>query len=148
MAFDQAVDWWVVGPLITYLGAFPVSMKTGETLDAMREALGALGDGAALIVFPEGEREFADGEMLPFKTGTVRIALDAGVPILPVTVRGGNRIWPRGEKYPRFFRPVEITYHELFYVERDPGVELHVDLENLTARLKEIISQEKEDKDV
>jgi 1-acyl-sn-glycerol-3-phosphate acyltransferase len=75
--------------------------------------------------------------MLPFKTGAVRIAIQAGVPILPVTVRGGNNIWPQGQKYPTLFRRVEIIYHPLFYVE-DTGD--RDDLAATTARLKEIIA--------
>ncbi|MBK7513222.1 MAG: 1-acyl-sn-glycerol-3-phosphate acyltransferase [Chloracidobacterium sp.] len=54
------------------------------------------------MIFSEGAREFADGKMLPFKNGAVRLALQAGVPILPVTVSGGSRIWPRSRKYLTF----------------------------------------------
>ena len=113
MAFDEAFNWRVIGPLIRYLGAFPVSMEVGGTLKAMKTALSSLREGAALTVFPEGAREFADGKMLPCKTGAIRIAIQAGVPILPVTIRGGNRIWPQKQKYPNLFRRVEIIYHPL-----------------------------------
>lgn len=140
MALDTAFEWRVVGPLIKYLGAFPVSMEVGGTLKAMKHALRALRDGAALTVFPEGAREFAEGEMFPFKTGAVRIALQAGVPILPVTITGGNRIWPQKQKYPRLFRRVEITYHPLLNVEEDPNSEPHENLEKWTERLREIIA--------
>ena len=140
MAFDKAFEWRFIGPLISYLGAFPVSMEVGGTLKAMKEALKALRDGAALTVFPEGAREFADGEMFPFKTGAVRIALQAGVPILPVTVRGGNRIWPQKQRYPRLFRRVEITYHPILHVTEDETLELHENLDYWTEKLKEIIT--------
>jgi 1-acyl-sn-glycerol-3-phosphate acyltransferase len=93
-------------------------------------------------VFPEGAREFADGEMLPFKTGAVRIALQAGVPILPVTVRGGNRIWPQKQKYPRLFRRVGITYHPMLQVTEDETFEMHENLEHWTVKLKEVIAGE------
>jgi len=46
----------------------------------------------------------------------VRMAMEAGVPILPVTIHGGNLIWPSGRKFPRLGR-VEIVYHPLFYVQ-------------------------------
>jgi 1-acyl-sn-glycerol-3-phosphate acyltransferase len=142
MAFDTAFEWRFIGPLITYLGAFPVSMEVGGTLKAMKQALGALRSGAALTVFPEGAREFADGAMLPLKTGAVRIAIQAGVPILPVTVRGGHRIWPRGQKYPTLFRRVEIIYHPLLHVEADESGELHQVLDEWTEKLRVIISTE------
>ena len=130
----------VIGPLITYLGAFPVSMEVGGTLKAMKEALRALRDGAALTVFPEGECEFAGGETLPFKTGAVRLALQTDVPILPVTVSGGNRIWPQKQKYPQLFRRVIITYHPLLTITADDTLELHENFEIWTNKLKETIT--------
>lgn len=139
MALDKAFEWRFIGPLIRYLGAFPVSMEIGGTLKAMKEALRTLRDGAALTVFPEGGREFADGDVFPFKTGVVRIALQAGVSILPVTISGGNRIWPQKQKYPRLFRRVEVTYHPLLRVVEDEDLDLHENLARLTALLRETI---------
>lgn len=122
MAFDEAFRWRIIGPLIRFLGAFPVSLEKGGTLKAMKEALFALRNGAALVIFPEGAREFADGKFLPFKTGVVRIAMQANVPILPVTIVGGNNIWPQKKKYPRVFRRVEIIYHPLIFVKEDKNL--------------------------
>ncbi len=140
MAFERAFEWRFIGRFISYLGAFPVSMETGGTLKAMKQALRSLRDGAVLTVFPEGAREFAGGEMLPFKTGAVRIALHAGVPILPVTVSGGNRIWPRKQKYPRLFRRVTITYHPLMHLNEDEKLEIHENLGLWTERLQNVIA--------
>ena len=140
MAYDRAFGWRFIGTLITYLGAFPVAINGARARRSMRNALGALHEGSALIVFPEGAREFADGEMLPFKTGAVRIALQAGVPILPVTIRGGNHIWPQKQKYPRLFRRVEVIYHPLLNVAADETLELRENLDNWTSRLREIIA--------
>ena len=111
MAFDEAFGWKVIGRAISYLGAFPVPLNGKAALKPIKEALRALDDGAALLVFPEGGRQFADGELQPLKEGVARIAIQAGVPILPVTITGGNRIWPRDQKYPRFFTRVEVCYH-------------------------------------
>jgi len=139
MAWDEAFGWRFIGPMIRYLGAFPVSLDTGGTIKAMKQALRALKDGAALVVFPEGGRELADGEFLPFKNGVVRIAQQAGVPILPVTIRGGNRVWPREQKYPHIFRRVTITYHPLMQITEDESLPQHDDLDRWTAKLREVI---------
>jgi 1-acyl-sn-glycerol-3-phosphate acyltransferase len=139
MAWDEAFGWRFIGPMIRYLGAFPVSLEIGGTIKAMKEALRALRNGAALVVFPEGGRETADGEFLPFKNGVVRIAQQAKVPILPVTIRGANRVWPRDQKYPSFFRGVTITYHPLLDVTADDSVAQHEDLDRWTEKLREII---------
>lgn len=141
MAVDKAFEWRFVGPLITYLGAFPVSLESGS-VKAMKIGIRALRDGAALTVFPEGAREFADGRMLPFKTGAVHIAMHVGVPILPVTISGGNRIWPQKQKYPHIFRRVTITYHPLLYVPEDKNLDPRENLDRWTAKLVEIIASE------
>ena len=141
MAFDKAFNWRFIGPLITYLGAFPVSLDVGGTLRAMKTAVRTLEEGAVLTVFPEGAREFADGEMFPFKTGAVRIAFEAGVPILPVTVSGANRIWPQGRKYPKLFRRVDIIYHPLLELPASSG-DSHRDLESWTNDLRQIIASD------
>jgi 1-acyl-sn-glycerol-3-phosphate acyltransferase len=140
MAYDKAFEWPIVGPLIKYLGSFPVSLENGGAVKAMKESLSALHDGAALTIFPEGAREFADGKMFPFKSGAIRIALQAGVPILPVTIIGGNQIWPQKQKYPRLFRQVAIKYHPLLHVTEDESIEPHENLDQLTTKLQEIIS--------
>ena len=139
MAVDKAFEWRFIGPLIRYLGAFPVSMETGGTLKAMKYALRELNEGAVLTVFPEGAREFADGEFFPFKTGAVRIAMQAGVPILPVTITGGNRIWPQKQKYPRLFRRVEIVYHPLVHIVEDDKLGKDENLNKWTEKLRETI---------
>ena len=146
MAFDKAFEWRFIGPLIRYLGAFPVSLEFGS-VKAMKTGIQTLQDGAALVVFPEGAREFADGEMLPVKTGAVHLAMHVGVPILPVTICGGNRIWPQKQKYPHLFRRVNITYHPLFFVTADENLALRENLDLWTTRLAEVIASAQTDKD-
>ena len=143
MAWDQAFHWRFIGPLIRYLGAFPVQHGRSVTKSAVVEAVRALKDGAALLVFPEGGREFADGKILEFKTGAVHLAHTAGVPILPVTIRGGNAVWPRDQKYPRLFRRVEVIFHPVMeLIEGPEDIELNDYLEGLNKRLVGIITSE------
>jgi 1-acyl-sn-glycerol-3-phosphate acyltransferase len=42
-----------------------------------------------------GCAEYGYGALDRFKAGAVRLAMEAQVPILPVTIKGGNRVWPR-----------------------------------------------------
>lgn len=137
MAYDKAFDWKYIGPFIRYLGAFPVSLDGNRAVTAMKESIRALRNGSVLTVFPEGGREHADGKFFPFKTGAVRIAVRTGVPILPVTIRGGNRVWPYGQKYPSLFRRVEIVYHPLISV--DEIEDNKVALDELTEKLRVVI---------
>ncbi len=52
-------------------------------------------NGASVVFFPEGTRS-PNGKLLPFKKGGFVIALEAKVPILPVTVIGGRNVVPKG----------------------------------------------------
>ncbi|HVE58893.1 MAG TPA: lysophospholipid acyltransferase family protein [Pyrinomonadaceae bacterium] len=139
MAWDKAFDWFFIGWLIKYLGSFPVDTTRGTTKSVLRESFSTLKDGATLLIFPEGARSFPDGKLLEFKTGAIRIAMEAGVPVLPVTVKGANRVWSQTMKRPHFSK-VEIFYHPLFHVPRPPDKEdMREHLEKLTAQIVEII---------
>jgi len=52
-------------------------------------------DGTSVIFFPEGTRSL-DGRLLRFKRGAFRMALDLGLPILPLTVTGTRDVLPAG----------------------------------------------------
>ena len=139
MAWDKTFDWFFVGRFIHYLGAFPVSLERGGTVKMLKQTLASLRDGATLIIFPEGSRCFSDGKFLEFKTGAARLALEANVPILPVTIRGAHLIWAQNLKFPRFGGKVEIIYHPTLKVEE---LKQFSGIEEITAHLKSIINAE------
>ena len=142
MAWDEAFEWPVIGPLISYLGAFPIKLRSGPAKSSIVESLRTLRDGCALVIFPEGEREFKDGRLHEFKSGAVHIAMNAGVPILPVSIRGGNKVWPQGQKYPRFFSRVDVTYHPPFIPGEQPeNVDLDAYLEMVSTELRRTIAE-------
>jgi 1-acyl-sn-glycerol-3-phosphate acyltransferase len=143
MAWDKACNWPVVGPLIRKLGAFPVNLERGGK-DSYKTAVRILREGATLVIFPEASREFADGKQLPFKTGTVRIAIEAGVSILPVTIVGGNKVWSQEAAYPGFSK-VHIYYHPLLEIKVPEGMSVKEYSEQMTQRLAEIIGSVAQD---
>lgn len=137
LAWREAFSWPVVGKAIRLLGAWPLQIE-GSDPAAIRRSLTWLREGGVVVIFPEGGRGLADGSMVRMKGGAVRMALEAGVPILPVTIRGANRVWPTGRRLPGPGR-VEITYHPVFYVEQRPGEEPRACARRETERLAEII---------
>jgi 1-acyl-sn-glycerol-3-phosphate acyltransferase len=64
--------------------------------------------------------------------------LEANVPILPVTIKGGNRIWPRGWRLPRLGK-VLVTYHPLFHPAPPPDEETRAFARRESERLAEVI---------
>ncbi len=117
LAWDAAFNWPVAGRCLKLFGAWPLQLE-GADPTPIRLTLQWLREGGAVVIFPEGGRGNADGSLKKFKAGAVRMALEAGVPILPVTICGGEKIWPNTNRVPRLFRTVEIVYHPLFQVEQ------------------------------
>ena len=137
LAWSEAFQWPVVGKMIGALGAWPLQIE-GSDPAAIRRSLNWLRGGGAVVIFPEGRRGLPDGSMIRMKGGAVRMALEAGVPILPVTISGANRVWPAGKQLPRTGK-VDITYHPLFYATQQPGEDAKRCARRETDRLAAII---------
>jgi len=137
LAWSAAFKWPFVGRCLTLFGAWPLQLEKSDP-SAIRRSLQWLRDGGAVVIFPEGGRSTSSGEMERFKAGAVRLALEANVPILPVTIRGGNRVWPRGWRFPHTGKVV-ITYHPLYRAAQSPDEEARVCARRESQRLEEII---------
>ena len=75
-----------------------ISVRRGErssAVKAMADARDRLRKRVSVMIFPEGTRS-RTGEMLPFKDGAFRLALEAGVPILPIVVAGTREAMAKG----------------------------------------------------
>jgi 1-acyl-sn-glycerol-3-phosphate acyltransferase len=66
-----------------------------QSVQAISDAAQSLIAGHSLVIFPEGTRS-ADGTVGPFKAGSLKLALMAKVPIVPVTISGSKDIMPKG----------------------------------------------------
>ena len=93
MAKAEVFDHSVAGPIMRELRHIPVDRTAGK--DSFDEAVRRLRAGELVGVFPEAtiSRSF---EIKAFKSGAVRMALEAGVPLLPVTIWGSQRVWTKG----------------------------------------------------
>ena len=66
-----------------------------QSLTALNQAAESLKRGHTLVVFPEGTRS-VNGTVGEFKPGSLKLAIKAKVPIVPVTIRGSMNIMPKG----------------------------------------------------
>jgi 1-acyl-sn-glycerol-3-phosphate acyltransferase len=102
-------------PFARALGAIPVDRINGGGT-SVEEALGALRDGTSIVVMPEGRlhRDADDPTTTgPTRTGVSRLAVDSGVPVVPVGTTGTTAVLPYGARVPRFnpFRRKTVIRH-------------------------------------
>ena len=63
--------------------------------ESLQDAAGRIRAGQSVAIFPEGTRS-PDGSLQPFKRGSFHLAMEAGVPLVPLAIRGGREILPKG----------------------------------------------------
>jgi len=137
MAKKSVFDHRISGPLMRGMHHIPVDRKAGAA--AYRHALDALRSGELIGVFPEQtiSRSFVPR---PLKNGAARLAIEADVPLIPVVVWGGQRIWTSGRK-PKLRRKVPVSVWvdtPMPRVEGETAAEL---TERLATRLRELVDE-------
>ena len=65
-----------------------------KAIDSLGEAAQKIREGRSVMTFPEGTRS-RDGKIRPFKKGLFYLALEAGVPIIPISIKGSRAIMPK-----------------------------------------------------
>lgn len=129
-----AADHWFAGPAVSAAGHVVVGYDTGA--HAYDAAVQKLRDGEYIAILPEAgvSRSF---EVRECKTGAVRMAAEAGVPIIPVSVWGAHRIMTRHHGFsPRraWRAPVRVHVGEPFTP--DPGLDVPAATEALRRALQ------------
>ncbi|MBQ2046889.1 MAG: 1-acyl-sn-glycerol-3-phosphate acyltransferase [Muribaculaceae bacterium] len=78
--------------------------------ETMAKARTQLQNDQSLIVFPEGSRTW-NGKLSPFKKGAYLLAVQFGLPIVPITIDGAFDVMPRFKKVPNWGH-VKLTIHK------------------------------------
>jgi 1-acyl-sn-glycerol-3-phosphate acyltransferase len=98
----------VIGWLMKFGGDIPLRRGERESVQVMLdECRRTLAAGVSVMMFPEGTRS-PDGALLPFKDGAFQLAIEAGVPVLPVIVQGTRTCRPKGSLW--FGEARAVTY--------------------------------------
>jgi 1-acyl-sn-glycerol-3-phosphate acyltransferase len=95
---------WFQRWFFTAVGQVPIDRTDADSAQAaLNTAEQVLGQGKLLGMYPEGTRS-PDGRLYKGKTGLARLALDTGVPVIPVAMIGTNVVNPPGTNRLRFGR--------------------------------------------
>jgi 1-acyl-sn-glycerol-3-phosphate acyltransferase len=99
----------VMGWLMHLAGDVPVKRGFGPSaVEAMARCREVLSRRVSVMIFPEGTRS-PTAELLPFKDGAFRLAIDAGVPVLPLALHGTRNALPKhGWRFGRSTAVVEV----------------------------------------
>lgn len=84
---------------------------------SFRNGVRALREGNIIAIFPEGTRT-RDGQLGKGNKGVAAMARKAGVPIVPVGIKGALRVWPSQNRWPKIFFPkiVDVKIGEPIYL--------------------------------
>lgn len=92
-------------------GIIPVD-RSRKNPKALSDAIDYLKNGGIVTIFPEGTTNKTDAPLLPFKMGAVKMANDAGVPIVPFVIKGAYTL--RGTRPEmHFYQPITIQGDDL-----------------------------------
>jgi 1-acyl-sn-glycerol-3-phosphate acyltransferase len=125
--------WWPLGRVITAGGGFPV--RRGERdLEAINRAIELARQGNVVAMFPHGTRQ-RKGLVKRYEakahTGAARIALEAGVPLVPAAIAGTDRLSKLGPLRVRYGTPIPLEDLK----DEDPGIAAREATDRLMAEI-------------
>jgi 1-acyl-sn-glycerol-3-phosphate acyltransferase len=98
------IKGWLTKLFFSGTGQVPVDRAGGRASEAaLRTGLRVLSEGSLLGIYPEGTRS-GDGRLYRGKTGVARMALEAGVPVVPCAMVNTHLIQPPGRLRPKIMR--------------------------------------------
>jgi 1-acyl-sn-glycerol-3-phosphate acyltransferase len=100
----KGLKGWAQRVFFAGSGQVPIDRTNASAAeDAILTGIRILRGGNLLGIYPEGTRS-PDGRLYRGKTGVARLALEAGVPVLPVAMIGTDKVQPIGRRLPRIGR--------------------------------------------
>ena len=103
--------WWPARYVLDGAGAFPVHRGLGDR-EAIETAVRLAQDGNVVVMFPEGTRRrkgLRKKHTAHAHSGAARIAIDAGVPLVPAGIKGTNGLRRLERWRVRYGAPVEVS---------------------------------------
>jgi 1-acyl-sn-glycerol-3-phosphate acyltransferase len=136
MAKSGVFDHWFAGRFMRAMQHIPVDRKAGAA--AFESAVRALKDGEVVGVFPEATIS-TSFTVKDLKAGAARMAVDAGVPIIPAAVWGGQRVATKGHVH--FHRRVPVTVALGEPIVAEPGEKAQSILRRTKAAMEQLLDE-------
>ena len=128
----------ILGYAMGFVNVIAIDRSNRErAVETIQEATRRLRSGISFGVCPEGTRA-RQGEMLPFKKGAFHMAVQAGVPVVPMAIKNSDQLMGRGtgEAWPGTIETVMLRPVETSWVSSDD------DLRKLVEQVQSMIMKE------
>lgn len=113
-AYLFKINW--LGYLLWIANTIPIHRENNKNnIKSTKKALKILEQGGVLGIFPEGGVVDRQKDNLPIKRGAAYLATKTGVPIVPIKIKGTDKVLPRGAKFIRSFNKVEVEIKKPIY---------------------------------
>lgn len=132
-AYLFEIRW--LGYLLRKANSIPVQRE--NDIKAIKQSLKILQQGIVLGIFPEGgvDRQKDD---LPIKAGAAYLATKVGVPIVPIRIKGADKVLPRGAKFIRSLNKIEVEIKKPIYCSRQTNKNKEISKRVVKSYIKEI----------
>jgi len=115
---ESLFKWPIVGQAFTLAHFVPVNRSLRESaIASVEKATQAIREGQSFLIYPEGTRS-PDGRLQEFKKGAVVMAINAGVPIVPMACSGAHKVMEKrslvihpGEILVEFLEPIDASQY-------------------------------------
>ncbi len=124
LAKKEVLDIPIVG-FLGLRGGLHAIERSAVDVEAFRIAQRILDAGCVLAVFPEGTRS-RTGALQEVKDGMALLAQRSGAPVVPIAIVGADKVWPKGQKYPRIGGQIIIRVGTPFTLTAEAGASRQV----------------------
>jgi long-chain acyl-CoA synthetase len=130
---ERAGDSLLYGVVTLFFHAFPLPTKEAGARGSLRYIGDLVSTGWSVLYFPEGARTHT-GEIGAFQPGIGLIASRLGVPVVPVRLRGLEKVLHRDMRFPRFGR-VEVEFGPAMHLKGEDYAALSQQVEQAVRNL-------------
>jgi len=135
-AYLFEIRW--LGYLLRKANSIPIHRENNtNNIKSIKQALKILQRGGVLGIFPEGgvDRQKDD---LPIKAGAAYLATKVGVPIVPIKIKGADKVLPRGAKFIRSLNKIEVEIKKPIFCSRQTNKNKKIIKRVVESYIKEI----------
>ncbi len=132
-AYLFEIRW--LGYLLRKANSIPVQRE--NDIKAIKQSLKILQQGGVLGIFPEGGIDRQKNN-LPVRAGAAYLATKVGVPIVPIKIKGADKVLPRGAKFIRSLNKIEVEIKKPIYCSRQTNKNKEIIKRVVESYIKEI----------